>query len=90
MPVTNDETLFSRNSHGNPKDIGSKFGYLAANADFLVVVLEEASTIAHEFEARKSVPHSPRGARIREFSRAKHEHGRASGLGLARHVIEQV
>ena len=66
MPVTDDETLFSRNSHRNPEDIGSELGYLAANTNFLIVILEESTAVAHEFETGKLVLHKPRGGCVRK------------------------
>src|SRR5882757_786654 len=67
MPVADDETLFSRNSHRNPKDIGSELGYLAADTNFLSVIPEESAAVAHEFEARKPALHQPRGSCIRKL-----------------------
>src|SRR3954463_5801511 len=90
MTVTNDETLFSRNSHRNPKDIGSELGNLAANANFLIVILEESAAMTHELQIGKPVLHKLRGGCIRELGRAEHEHRRTSRLGLARDLIEQI
>src|ERR1700688_3231381 len=90
MPVTDDETLFSRSPHGNPKDIRGELSYLAASANFLIFISEKSASVAREFETRKPVLHKPRGGCVRKLRRAKHEHGRALRLGLARHVIEQI